>query len=230
MVISYRDRAIFVHIPKNAGTSLRSTLVNRATVTVDRQGDTREGEMYMTGPDIWKHLKYWELKESLSGDDFGQSICSDFFKFAFVRNPWDRHVSFYHFLMQKTGNPEDGPVASPAGHKRAMNCGSFEGWVKDSLDRVQRNEYVNYLHPQWSWTHIDGKQAVDFIGRYENLHDDFEIVRGHLGLPEDCSLSHENKSSHRDYKSYYTDETRQMIGEIFAEDITLFGYTFEGRE
>jgi hypothetical protein len=110
-----------------------------------------------------------------------------------------------------------------------MSCGSFGGWVKDSFERVQRNEYVNYLHPQWSWTHIDGHQAVDFIGYYENLHEDFEIVKKKIGLPDECGLSHSNKSIHGDYRDYYTDETKQMLAEIFAEDIELFGYTFEGR-
>jgi hypothetical protein len=168
MIISYLDKAIFVHIPKTAGTSVSSALIDRATLQIKRHGYAIETMMYAVGTSLdgQKHLKYWELKENLEQDDFGKSVCRDFYSFAFVRNPWDRHVSFYHFMLQKS---------TMVAHDSLVRCGSFDKWVVQCYENVRNNHYVNFTHPQWSWTHIDGEQAIDFIGYYENLHDDFDI-------------------------------------------------------
>jgi hypothetical protein len=75
-------------------------------------------------------------------------------------------------------------------------------------------------------TDDSGALIVDFIGRYERLDDDFMLVCEALNI--NASLPFINRSSHDDYRSYYDEESKMMIEEHFAEDIELFGYTFDG--
>jgi hypothetical protein len=73
-------------------------------------------------------------------------------------------------------------------------------------------------------TDSEGTMIVDFVGRYENLSKDFLQVCNVLNI--NASLPHINKSSHRNYRSYYSAETRSLVEENFSADIELFGYTF----
>jgi hypothetical protein len=70
----------------------------------------------------------------------------------------------------------------------------------------------------------NGELLMDFVGRYENLQDDFNSLRAKLGITQ--TLPHLNKSNHRDYRSYYNDHTQQLVAEHFKADIELFGYSF----
>jgi hypothetical protein len=70
----------------------------------------------------------------------------------------------------------------------------------------------------------EGKIIVDFVGRYENLTQDFQQVCQIVNI--DTSLPSINRSVHRDYKSYYNSTTKKMVEEYFKADIELFGYTF----
>jgi hypothetical protein len=73
-------------------------------------------------------------------------------------------------------------------------------------------------------TDSEGEMIVDFVGRYENLSKDFLKVCKILNI--NASLPHINKSSHMNYRSYYSAKTRSLVEENFSEDIELFGYTF----
>jgi len=69
-----------------------------------------------------------------------------------------------------------------------------------------------------------GEVIVDFVGRYERLQADLDEVGGRLGIP--AALPHLNRSSHRDYREYYTDETRDIVAARFARDLAQFDYRF----
>ena len=124
---------------------------------------------------------------------------SQYFIFSFVRNPWDMVVSRYFYRKSRYSdfNLSIKDFAS----------GNF-GWV----------HYVDYLS-------VGGKICVDFIGRFESLQQDFNIVCDKIGIPEQ-ELPQENKSKHKHYTEYYDDETRQIVAEKYARDIEYFGYKF----
>jgi aminopeptidase-like protein len=87
-------------------------------------------------------------------------------------------------------------------------------WRVNSEKRLQK-DFV---------TDQNGELIVDFVGRYENLLEDFQHVCEALNLA--ASLPHLNKSPHMDYRSYYTGSSIKIIEENFKDDIEFFGYSF----
>jgi len=129
----------------------------------------------------------------------------NYFKFTIVRNPWDRLVSNYFFRKRR-------------GKSTSI---SFKDWVvKNKFDGC------NAKHTQLSWISDEtGELIIDFIGRFENLQEDFNIICERIGVPHQ-QLAHKNKSKHKHYTEYYDEETKQIVAEKYAKDIEYFGYKF----
>ncbi len=141
---------------------------------------------------------------------FGQSLWDSYFKFAIVRNPYDRFVSICHFLNR------DNPSFP---HNELQ-------WMKLSLSRPRFRERV-LVRPQVKLL-IDSqnKLAVDYVGRYEALQTSLDEVMSRLGLPS-STLEQKNASEHAVYSDFYDEELRELVGEFYAEDLRVFDYDFE---
>jgi hypothetical protein len=72
----------------------------------------------------------------------------------------------------------------------------------------------------------EGRVLVDHIGRLESIREDFQTICEQIGI--EANLPHKNASSHRDYRTYYSDDTRELVADHFQEDIERFGYCFDG--
>ena len=137
------------------------------------------------------------------------------FTFAFVRNPWDKVVSHYHYRVKTNQSGlRDRPL-------------DFNTWVR--LAYIDKDssyyDHPRIFMPQMDWiTDRDGKILVDFIGRFEQLDRDFRAVCDHLGIT--AELPHEKKSNRGPYQAYYDDETRAFVADWFDQDIDLFDYRF----
>ncbi|MFM9847442.1 MAG: sulfotransferase family 2 domain-containing protein [Hyphomicrobiaceae bacterium] len=130
----------------------------------------------------------------------GESIWRSYFKFSFERNPWDRQVSWYQHKMK-----------SRAGGTRP----SFDAFNSD-----RRRAWVE----NWDLYAIDGNIAVDFVGRYETLAEDFAMVAGRLGLTGQVAVPAVSVS--HDYRAHYNDQSRHLIASWYAPEIREFGYEF----
>jgi hypothetical protein len=73
-----------------------------------------------------------------------------------------------------------------------------------------------------------GHVIVNFLGRYESLHSDFDHACRCIGI--DADLGQANMSTRGDYRDYYTDRLAALVRDHFAEDIERFGYEFAGPE
>jgi len=134
-----------------------------------------------------------------------------YFKFGFVRNPWDRAVSLYE---RKEGMQLRGQ----------MSFEEFIDWMKYASSTC--------LHPvphryQLDWF-VDGSGniLVDFIGKFEKLDADWRYVRTKLGISSDLPKMNVNTERQRDYREYYTDRTKKIVYDRFAVDIEYFNYEF----
>jgi hypothetical protein len=150
-------------------------------------------------------------------NDIGHKRWEQRFSFAIVRNPWDRAVSQFHYrqMINKTG----------LGSKTL----SFNEWVKFVyIDNDQKyiDEEKMFL-PQSSWvTNENGNIIVNYIGKFEEIQSSWDHIAQKLNR-ERTQLPHIKKSSRKDYRTYYNDDSIEIIEKSFELDIKNFGYTFE---
>lgn len=196
MSIDRKKKLIFLHIPKTAGTTIANSLgINRDHVTLEEA-----------------KVKY--------KDDWGT-----YFKFTFVRNPWDRIVSV--FAYYKYGSEKQNYRS-----KAELKDVSFEDFVKNICSARPVGRVVESPHfsgsksMQKNWVISEGKQQLDFVGRFEHLEKDLQ------SLSKKCRIKlkpikHERKSQRSsDWRSFYNEVTKNLVGKKFQEDIDFFGYKF----
>src|SRR5690242_16373729 len=183
-------RCIFIHIPKTAGTSVAQTLFGAAS----------------------RHVPYIEYLRA-NPHKFAR-----YFKFSFVRDPWDRLVSTYFFLKNGGMNETDLEWS----RQNLEPYKTFDDFVCRGLARP---EIVSWVHfrPQADFIlSPDDQQMMDFVGRFERLERDFGIIADRLGVR--ASLQSRNAGEHMPFESYYTLETANVVARVYARDVAAFGY------
>jgi len=186
-------KCIFIHIPKAAGTSVALTLFG--------QGSRHVPWFEFQKANPWKYKRY--------------------FKFAFVRNPWDRLVSSYFFLRKGGMDPQDAAWAE----QNLRQFEDFGSFVRGCVNEENIQTWVHFLPQHYFICNQDGKVMVDFVGRMETMEKDFSYVAGRLGC--DKKLAKVNAGNNRHYSDHYDEETREIVRRVYARDIELFGYSFE---
>tara|TARA_Y100000592_G_C5466262_1_gene316887 strand:- start:1835 stop:2476 length:642 start_codon:yes stop_codon:yes gene_type:complete len=171
----------------------------------------------------------------LSDDEIKYMKENNFFSFGFVRNPWDRIVSMYKWEEQVKNEPAMKSGALPFEkyceyiYKAYHGIESFdliEGFVCNSIYRHMHHEKEKgHFISHYNKMYRNGEQIFDFIGKYENLAEDMQIVCDQIGIINK-PLPMINKTNHSGYREYYSDESRQRIAEVYLEDIDAFGYEF----
>lgn len=136
----------------------------------------------------------------------GEEVWNNYFTFAFERNPWDRQISHYLYKVRNQ-DPKPDFTSYLARKKRAF---------VDNFELYSQN----------------GEVIVDFVGRYENLTEDFDFVLKRLGLEGKTSLPMVNMAPDRetDYRARFTEETRARIERWYGPEIKTFSYSFDQNE
>ena len=196
-----QNRCIFIHIPKTAGSAIGENLFGHL------------GGGHMTYRDY-----QWVFNQIYGVKDFDQ-----YFKFAFVRNPWDRVVSAFAFLRDGGNTWQDQQFLD--NHRSAFE--NFNTFIHEWLSEHTAQECL-HLRPQIDFLCDDsGQMAVDYLGRYELLHDDYENIRAQLGIGKPLPKRKTNQSSHRHYREYYDKEAVEKVAKIYDRDIKELGYRFD---
>ena len=199
MVVGKHNDIIFIHVPKCAGTSVKSALraYGCQLLRLDDQPDDVRSGFYKLGTAarMLRHLDPAFWQRSL--------------KFAVCRNPYDRLVSGWHFVRARAR------VAVP-----------FDYFVRHLS--TYRGYFVDWhcVMPQYQHLLIDGVPAVDHVCRFEHLDADFALVRARLDRPE-LALPHLNPTTHAPYRSHYTRELQDRVFAHFAVDFEYFGYDYD---
>ena len=212
MIISPGRRFIFVHIPKTGGTSVAHALEQRAMKDDILIGDTpkakrrkaRLRELAAAGR-VWKH--------STLRDMAGVIDPADHFVFTIVRNPWDRAVSYYHWLQTQSFHH---PAVDRA---QALTFSDFLHHAQTQA-AFRSQPYPSYV------TDAAGQVRCDLFARLEHLEEDLAPLWAHLGFV--CQVGRENASQRvADWRGYYTDQDAAIIADVCANDIAAFGYAFD---
>lgn len=161
--------------------------------------------------DLYNHYTAMELREILGPTEYESK-----FKFCFVRNPWDKVVSEYRFRIWTYQNELTSDM-------------KFSQWLK--LTYVDKDpkyfDWPKMFLPQLEWiTDEKGAMAVDFVGKFENLQEDFYVISDAIKIDRQ-HLGHENRSrKSANYRHYYDCETKAIVERHFKADIEYFGYEF----
>jgi len=207
MLISDAHRFVFVHVQKTAGTSMVENLEAYANPVIRSKsgsllralGLPRNHRRYK----FREHASIVDARRRMPGELFDA-----YFKFGFVRNPWDRLVSEYNAALKKRKHRR---------HRRIARLGGFEAFIRHEIARGKFFQ-TRLLCDE------NGAIAVDFVGRFERLERDYGEVCRRLGI--EAPLAVRNAFDHCHYREYYTKRTRQLVEHAWARDIELFEYEF----
>lgn len=203
MIVSHSHKFIFFAVPKTATHAVRQALRQHLTED-DWEQQTLFGKQFLPIPELAAlghgHISAKQLKPHLPADTW-----ETYFKFAFVRNPFDRFVSTCFFLNRGTPNFE----------------GSALSFMKAALGRARFRARV-LVRPQADLlTDSLGGIAMDFVGRYESLQASFDEICDRIGVPS-SSLPRKNVSRHRSYDEYYDETLKQQVADFYRDDLRLF--------
>lgn len=208
MLISRKNKFIFIHVYKNAGTSITKCLLPFCTNRVEHalsRAIKKTGLQPPFGPQPFKtHIHASDIIARM-----GQETYDSFFSFAIVRNPWSWQVSLYTYMLKHKPHPQ---------HEFVGNLESFDNYIK------WRCTHEVKLQRDFIYSKDEEKQ-VDYIGRFETLETDFSEICSRVGIS--ASLPVLNVSNTKRYQDFYNDETRELVSKTFADDIRLFNYSFD---
>jgi len=190
-MINHQHKFLFIHIPRTGGSSIESQF------NYDEEIERN------------KHWTLHDWKKTLDPDVF-----DEYFKFTFVRNPWDLTISKYKcdwFTSKRPG----GPIGEKEGKS-----------LKYFLEHYERPAHEN---GETFHDYFDPEQ-INFVGRFENRENDLQYISQKIGVNIDSKI-HQRKIQMRNknkkhYTEYYDDETREIVAEKYAKDIEYFGYKF----
>ncbi len=215
MILSRGRSYIFVHIPKTGGTSMALALEDRAMADDIMIGDTpkalkRRGKVkgVQTAGRLWKHSTLADAEGLITRDEMDA-----LFTFTLVRNPWDRMVSYYHWLRAQSFDHPAVTLAQTNGFSRFLN---------DPLTQstFRQNPYASYM------TDGAGAAHADLYIRLEHLHDDMAPLVDHLGFTPDVPRANQSTRP-RDWRGFYTESDAELLADICATDIAIHGYGFD---
>ncbi len=215
MIISRGRRYIFVHIPKTGGTAVSLALEARAMKDDILIGDTpkavnrrhRLKGMQARGQ-LWKHATLADIDGLVAPGEL-----DNLFIFTLVRNPWDRMVSYYHWLRHQTF------AHSAVDLARQLD---FAGFLRHPQTQaaIGGNGYASYV------TDAAGRERCNAFVRLEHLAEDLTPVETHLGFRLDGVERVNASARDADYRVYYDDALATLVAELCKADIARFDYLF----
>tara|TARA_Y100000310_G_C20633704_1_gene790046 strand:+ start:814 stop:1425 length:612 start_codon:yes stop_codon:yes gene_type:complete len=203
-MISHKYKCIFIHIPCTAGSSIEKCIFGK-----DWWGEDRKTKHIFANQAKKIYKDYW----------------NDYFKFSFVRNPWDRFISMgkYPHWHKINVSHQVGKAKIIFDEYLDFFSGNeiLEFNTKEYLDQdkfIKNSIYLNYIN-----------EEIDFIGKFENLKENFAFIKKKLDVKED--LPHIEKTNRNGierlpYREYYNNETRDIVFSLQEKDIKSFGYSF----
>ncbi len=200
MIVSHEYQFIFIGVPRTGTYTIR--LLLDAYSPHSLMPAAQDFTLPMGHEHRVDHATVTELRAHL-----GDEVWQTYYKFSFVRNPWDRVVSWFHSAFFKRKDLD------------------FTEWLTTGgLD-----------HPDYGLNHIapaahfllnrSGELDVNFVGRFENYEADLRHIFEKLDIPI-LQIPKINFSQRPDYRELYTPETREVVAQFFADDIRLFNYSF----
>jgi hypothetical protein len=189
-------KSIFIHIPKAAGTSIARAIYG---INVGH----RKASDYIR----------------ISKKEF-----YSYYRFSFVRNPWDRVFSAYNFAKQG-GTKLVQPIPSTVYRSSAFE--SFETFISEWLIEADLSKEDVVFEPQSTYIYDTSENLlVDHIGKIETFSKDIAVIEDHLKISIDLQNLNQSNRKFKDYREAFNDKTAEIVSKIYSKDIKLFNYKF----
>lgn len=207
MIISHQHRFVFAAIPKTGTHSVRQAL--REHLNAD--------DLEQVGLFVNKRFPFEELAAIKHGHItleqirpfLGEQAFADYFKFAFVRNPFDRFVSYCAFMTRADGaflkNPQQ--------------------VMRYILFQARPLQHVLFQPQHTFVADAEGRLLADRIGRVEDMQASYDAICERIGIPT-ASLGQVNSSRRGSYRDYYDQALIDGVADFYRRDLELFGYEF----
>lgn len=195
MLISESHRFIFLAIPKTGTTSIEEMLAPYRSPLTEK---------------FKKHATCNRVRRELPGE-----MWESYFKFAFVRNPYDFMQSWYFYRQREE-------LADPNHPRHHLYTGntSFDEFIETFARRDWMLNQVEWVAP----AAMNWKIQLDYVGRYETLEEDFREICHRIGVPHSPLPTIRNSRNDPSAASLWNSHTRSLINEYFREDFETFGY------
>lgn len=216
-MINHEHKLIFIHIPKCAGSSINKFYFE------NKQIDWRVPNyevLYGWCPKRKIHLQHATTKQLLETELISEEKWDDYFKFTFVRNPWDRMYSSYLWVMQDRN-------VKGSFKEYVEKRGVFKNIVNTARGKTNRGVH---LLRQVDFLDLNGKFQVDFIGQFEKFNEDIIRLNKMLQFQNKFNI-HEKKNTARmkHYSLFFTNSNKELVSDLYSEDATQFRYNFEDK-
>lgn len=207
MIISHQHRFIFAAIPKTGTHSVRQAL----------RPHMSELDLEQVGLFVNKRFPFAELAAIRHGhitlDQIrpyvGDEAFAGYLKFAFVRNPFDRFVSYCAFMTRANGAFERDPQAV----------------MRNILFDVRPMQHILFVPQHQFVCDAQGVVLADAVGRVEDMQASFDAICARIGVAS-TPLGQVNGSKRGAYRDYYDDALIDGVATLYRRDLELFGYAF----
>lgn len=207
MIVSHHLQFIFAAIPKTGTHSVRQALRKHMGPDDIEQVGLFVNKRFPYDP--LAQIKHGHLSLQQIRPFLGEENFAKYFKFAFVRNPYDRFISYCAFMTR------DNDV-----------------FARDPKEVMRHVLFVNppeqhiLFQPQYTLV-VDetGAMLADHVGRVEDMQASYDGICERIGISSQA-LEMINSSRRRDYRAYYDDELKREVARRYARDLELFDYEF----
>ena len=207
MIVSHRHRFIFVAVPKTGTHSVRQALrghlgpddIEQVGLFVDKRFPFEDLAAIRHG-----HLGLMQVRPHL-----GEEAFASYFKFAFVRNPFDRFVSYCAFMTREQGFFDRDP----------------RGVMREILFGLRPLQHILFRPQHELLVDDEGSMLADFVGRVEDMQASYDVACDRIGIARQ-ELQQVNNSRRGDYRQYYDPQLIAGVEALYRKDLDMFGYRF----
>ena len=214
MIISHDLKYMFIHFPKTGGTSIKKVILYNDIFQANTKGQCHKNKTAIADcndpkvdTNIWTHSSLRDGVNYLKNKGYQPD---EYFKFIFIRNPWDRMVSLYEYHIQVLAKTNPYWVGK---------------WSFKSF-----KEFVHHKNPHhiFDGNFINTNYKFDFIGKFENIKEDMQTICKKImkNNYRYINLPHENATLRYHYRHYYNKETKKIVEEKCSKIIELGNYSF----
>lgn len=215
---------LFIHIPKNAGsTFIRNLETQCPDKSIVGFEQVNEELGYERDPALGNHFTYRMITKLVDEHHLPINYRASY-KFCVIRNPWERMVSLYEHRLRKIDRTTNGVPRNSEADKKLLRKG-FAPWL---LKTKNLSDVVLTKMPQVEWIRdSEGNVVCDRIVNIQSYDVEIREISEELKLPQ-VEMNRVNVSSKDSskYASYYNRATRKHVEKYFAEDIDLFKFSF----